>query len=197
MIRSIFLIATLLISSGCASITRGTSEAYVIQSEPPGASASLSSGLRCQTPCSLKVKRRSDFTVLVEKKGYESVTATVTSSIDGAGAAGMAGNVLVGGIIGAGIDAGTGAMHSHKPNPLIVRLIRLESADNPRMSSERLTVQGVDPLDMSAESKSVVIAPENDQDESAIDPLDMSTGGESNAVAPETGQFTPHDTGQE
>lgn len=35
----------------------------------------------------------------------------------------MAGNVLVGGIIGAGIDAGTGAMHSHKPNPLIVTMV--------------------------------------------------------------------------
>ena len=36
----------------------------------------------------------------------------------------MAGNVLVGGLIGAGIDAGTGAMHSHKPNPLVVTLNR-------------------------------------------------------------------------
>ena len=34
----------------------------------------------------------------------------------------MAGNVLLGGVIGAGIDASTGAMHSHKPNPLRVTL---------------------------------------------------------------------------
>ena len=74
----------------------------------------------------MKVKRRSDLTVTIEKDGYEKVSATVTSSIDGTGAAGMAGNLLLGGIIGAGVDAGTGAMHSHKPNPLSVVLVKLE-----------------------------------------------------------------------
>ena len=38
----------------------------------------------------------------------------------------MAGNLFVGGIIGAGIDAGTGAMHSHRPNPLVVELKLLD-----------------------------------------------------------------------
>jgi hypothetical protein len=75
------------------------------------------------TPCSQKVKRRSDFVLTITKPGFETVTATITSSIDGAGAAGMAGNVILGGIIGAGVDAGTGAMHSHKPNPLVVELV--------------------------------------------------------------------------
>ncbi len=36
----------------------------------------------------------------------------------------MAGNVLLGGLIGAGIDAGSGAMYEHKPNPLNVQLER-------------------------------------------------------------------------
>ena len=115
--------ALAVVMAGCASITRGTKEAFVIETTPPGASATLSNGLTCQTPCSVKVKRRGDFTVTLEKAGYETVESTVTSSVDGAGAAGMAGNVLIGGIIGAGIDAGTGAMHSHKPNPLAVTLV--------------------------------------------------------------------------
>lgn len=34
----------------------------------------------------------------------------------------MAGNVLIGGLIGVGIDAGTGAMKDLRPNPLVVRL---------------------------------------------------------------------------
>ena len=75
----------------------------------------------------LKVKRRGDFVVTLEKEGYETVTATVTSSIDGGGGAGMAGNVLLGGVIGAGVDAGTGAMHSHKPNPLVVELTPIDT----------------------------------------------------------------------
>ena len=123
--RFVLVVFILMLASGCASITRGTTEAFAIESEPVGATAKLSTGLVCQTPCSVKVKRRGDFNVVFEKEGYEPVTATVTSSIDGAGSAGMAGNVLLGGIIGAGVDAGTGAMHSHKPNPLSVKLVKL------------------------------------------------------------------------
>lgn len=110
------------LGSGCATMTRGTNEAFVINTDPPGAEAALSTGLQCSTPCSLIVKRRGDFVVTIEKEGYETVRATVTSSVDSGGAAGMAGNVILGGIIGAGVDAGTGAMHSHKPNPLSVNL---------------------------------------------------------------------------
>ena len=117
----------ILLFSGCASITRGTNEAYAIETNPPGAQATLSNGLACSTPCSLKVKRRGDFVVTLEKEGYETVRASITSSVDGAGAAGMAGNVLLGGLIGAGVDAGTGAMHSHKPNPLVVTMQKLET----------------------------------------------------------------------
>lgn len=45
------------------------------------------------------------------------------SEISGAGAAGMAGNVLIGGVIGAGVDAGTGATKDLRPNPLSVQLV--------------------------------------------------------------------------
>ena len=120
--RKFFALAAVVIFSGCASITRGTSESFVIETVPAGANVTLSTGLTCTSPCSLKVKRRGDFVVTIKKDGYETITSTVTSSIDGGGGAAMAGNVLVGGIIGAGIDAGTGAMHSHKPNPLVVTL---------------------------------------------------------------------------
>ena len=116
------LIVLLVLGSGCATITRGSNEAFVIETDPAGAQAQLSNGLQCRTPCSLKVKRRGDFVVTIEKEGYETVRASITSSVDTGGAAGMAGNVLLGGIIGAGVDAGTGAMHSHKPNPLVVKL---------------------------------------------------------------------------
>jgi hypothetical protein len=38
------------------------------------------------------------------------------------GAAGFAGNILAGGLIGMGVDAATGAAQDHKPNPVIVTL---------------------------------------------------------------------------
>ena len=122
---SVALLGTTL-GTGCATITRGSTEAFVIETKPIGAEAKLSNGLYCTTPCSLKVKRRGDFVVTLTKEGYETATAAVTSSVDSGGAAGMAGNVLLGGVIGAGVDAGTGAMHSHKPNPLVVELVPLD-----------------------------------------------------------------------
>lgn len=127
--RPMIGVAVLVMASGCATITRGVNEALVIESDPSGAEASLSNGLRCTTPCSVSVKRRGDIVVTLEKEGYETVSATVTSSIDAVGSAAMAGNLVSGGIVGAGIDAGTGAMHSHKPNPLVVKLERVEEAD--------------------------------------------------------------------
>lgn len=63
------ILLSLAVSSGCASITRGTTEAYAIETIPPGATATMSNGLACETPCSVKVKRRSDFVVTIERDG--------------------------------------------------------------------------------------------------------------------------------
>jgi hypothetical protein len=64
--------------------------------------------------------------VTISREGYETITVNVNSQVVGAGAAGMAGNVLVGGIIGVGVDAISGATKSLKPNPVTVKLVKLE-----------------------------------------------------------------------
>lgn len=69
------------------------------------------------------------------KQGYAKVTTDIVSQIAGAGAAGMAGNVLIGGIIGVGIDAASGATKELKPNPLIVTL----EAEAPVVAGEAVT----------------------------------------------------------
>ena len=165
--RSIGVVLVLALLSGCATITRGTSESFVIETVPPGAAATLTNGMSCTTPCSLKVKRRGDFVVTLEREGYEPVTATVTSSVDGGGAAGMAGNVILGGLIGAGVDAGSGAMHSHKPNPLTVTMVKAgetpaadieNAADSPRATdnavapAEQDSVSDVGPAEAASAS---------------------------------------------
>ncbi len=111
----------------CATITRGTHESYVIQSEPPGATASLSTGVQCVTPCALQLKRKNGFTVDIAKDGYEPVHATITSGISGGGGAAMAGNLVLGGLIGAVVDGTNGSMNDLKPNPLDVKLVPLSS----------------------------------------------------------------------
>jgi hypothetical protein len=47
---------------------------------------------------------------------------SLTKEIPGTGAAGFAGNVLAGGLVGMGVDAVTGAAMDHKPNTVIVTL---------------------------------------------------------------------------
>lgn len=125
--RTLVAVALVLaVTPACTTVTRGTSESYAIESEPAGAEVEVTDArgtMQCTTPCSLKIKRRGQLHVVVSKDGFEVVDTHVASSVDGAGAAGMAGNVILGGLIGAAIDAGSGAMHSHKPNPLRVQLV--------------------------------------------------------------------------
>lgn len=110
---------------GCASVTRGTTENISISSTPAGATAEIT-GLdiptSCVTPCVVQAKRNADITVTVNKEGYEPQVIPLTKEVPPTGAAGFAGNVLLGGVVGMGVDAATGAALDHKPNPVIVTL---------------------------------------------------------------------------
>jgi hypothetical protein len=108
--------------SGCATITRGTTQAWTVETDPVGATVELSSGEKCVTPCTLKKKRKDGFIVSIVKDGYRAVQTEILSSVSGAGAAGMAGNVIVGGLIGIGVDAASGATRDLTPNPLVVKM---------------------------------------------------------------------------
>lgn len=115
--------SAMLFMSGCATITRGTTDALVVNSQPQGAQVQLSNGMSCtSTPCTFKLPRKSDLQVTISKAGCQTMVTNVTHKTAGAGAAGVAGNVLVGGIIGLGVDAATGASQELVPNPLEVTL---------------------------------------------------------------------------
>lgn len=129
---AIGLIAVAIELTGCATITRGTTEVLVINTDPPGAKVEISDGHQCTSPCSVELKRKNDYHVKIAKAGYEPIDTDVKSQIVGAGAAGMAGNVLVGGIIGVGVDAYTGATKGLKPNPLTVSLAPAEGSQAAR-----------------------------------------------------------------
>jgi hypothetical protein len=122
-------VAAIALQSGCASITRGTKDTLVVETDPAGANVRLSTGESGKTPTSFKLPRKKDLDVTIERDGYEPVTVHVSSQISGRGAAGMAGNVLVGGIIGAGVDAYSGATKDLKPNPVVVKLVPIKNSD--------------------------------------------------------------------
>ncbi len=125
MIRLLLVAAIAVPCCGCASVTRGTTENISISSTPSGATAEIT-GLEvptaCVTPCAIQAKRNADITVTFAKEGYEPQVVPLTKEIPGTGAAGFAGNLLLGGVVGMGVDAVTGAALDHKPNPVIVTL---------------------------------------------------------------------------
>jgi len=128
----LFIISGLLITTiGCASITRGSKDTLVVNSDPSGAKVSLSIGLSGKTPCAFKVSRKGGFVVKIEKEGYETIELQVVGQISGGGSAGMAGNIIIGGIIGMGVDAATGATKDLKPNPIDVKLVPIKQGDKP------------------------------------------------------------------
>jgi hypothetical protein len=110
---------------GCASVTRGWEETISIASTPSGANAVVSGAEQptsCVTPCAVKVKRNADLSVSFDMPGYEPQVVPLTKEITATGGVGFAGNLLLGGVIGMGVDAASGAAVDHKPNPVIVTL---------------------------------------------------------------------------
>ncbi|MEL6226438.1 MAG: translation initiation factor 2 [Pseudomonadota bacterium] len=97
---------------GCATVTKGTTQPITISSNPPGADCDLrreGAGLIAQvrTPGTVEVSKSfRDIQIRCNKAGYQETVATLSSQAE----AMTFGNVLVGGLVGFAIDAGTGAM---------------------------------------------------------------------------------------
>jgi len=122
-IQTIAAAAACLSLGACATVTRGSSDAWQISSDPSGARVETTNGHFCDaTPCAIRMKRKSEFVATVTKPGYEPAKVSVTHKTGNSGAAGLAGNVLVGGVIGLGVDAVTGASQDLVPNPAFVKL---------------------------------------------------------------------------
>jgi hypothetical protein len=119
-----------LLASGCATITRGTKDTLVVESEPAGATVKLSNGMSGKTPTSFTLPRKESLVVTIEKEGYETLTVNVNPQVVGAGAAGMAGNIVFGGLVGVVVDPLSGAMKDLKPNPVKAVLVASRKTEN-------------------------------------------------------------------
>lgn len=101
----------LLLSTACATITQGTSQNISVVTEPPGASCELRRngavvGLVNPTPGTLRVgKSTRALDVSCTREGHQPAQQAVQSSISPV----IAGNILVGGVVGLVVDASTSA----------------------------------------------------------------------------------------
>ncbi|MEL7542473.1 MAG: hypothetical protein AAGJ70_01730 [Pseudomonadota bacterium] len=101
---------------GCASITKGTTQAVAVNTIPQGASCVLNRegdgtiGNVALTPGNVSISKSSkNIQVTCEKAGYQPTTAVMNSELEVM----SAGNLIFGGIVGIAIDAGTGAMNKY------------------------------------------------------------------------------------
>ncbi len=109
---AIMLTAALL--SGCASIVKGTSQSIAITTPPTtGALCTLSSSQgnwQLTSPGAVTVeKSQQDIQVRCDKPGWQEGFATIPSNFEGW----TVGNILLGGVIGLGVDAATGAINEY------------------------------------------------------------------------------------
>jgi hypothetical protein len=120
----IFIVAALIALSGCASITTGTSQEIVISTTPEGAKCvlirqSASIGEVASTPGTVKVSKDSHgITVTCTKDGYQSGGQFLAAEFEGS----TLGNILIGGLIGATIDAADGADNRYPDSASITLL---------------------------------------------------------------------------
>jgi hypothetical protein len=126
--KALIVAAAALSLGACATITRGTEEDVQFYSEPAGAEVKTSNGMGCpSTPCTLKIPRKDQFQATFELPGYHPESIYVSTRMSGGGAAGMVGNVVVGGIVGVVVDGSSGATMDHSPNPVVANLKPLRS----------------------------------------------------------------------
>lgn len=118
--------------SGCATVMNGTSQGFAFDSNPQGARVTTTSGAECVTPCKLELKRKNDMHADFAMDGYEPTYVLVQSRLGGA----MAGNLLLGGLIGGAVDASNGASNNLYPEPLAVRLAKLGSGEEATLLAE-------------------------------------------------------------
>jgi hypothetical protein len=119
--------------TGCASIVSGTNQLMSVETisktgKVDGASCKLQNDkgvYYVTTPGTVSVHRAyGDLSVTCEKTGVPSGLATIKSSTKGM----MAGNILFGGFIGAGVDAASGAAYDY---PVLLQIMMSDSVPNP------------------------------------------------------------------
>jgi hypothetical protein len=114
------LLFIIFLTSGCATIVRGTNQSLSITSEPQGAVAKLSNGQSCVTPCQIKLKRNQGITIVFEKEGCDTTYLIVSPRLAPSGALIMDGALYF----------ATGACFDLEPNPAHAILECLEHKDN-------------------------------------------------------------------
>ena len=113
---STFVCFSILLAA-CATITKGTTQVVAVNTPGvTGASCTLTSpaigSLTIVTPDTISLPKASDnIAVRCSKECYQDGAGVISSNLEGM----AAGNIILGGVIGLGVDAVSGAMNKYTP----------------------------------------------------------------------------------
>jgi hypothetical protein len=139
--RGLCILFSLIVLSGCTTVTRGTKEKLIIQSTPTGADVYLSTGEHGVTPTSFEVYRTSQLDVRIQKVGYKPTTVQVKPERSvGATAASLAPALVSLGVT-AIVDNVNGSTLSLKPNPINITLIEASEEEKQKQLTEIATAK--------------------------------------------------------
>jgi hypothetical protein len=116
-----------ILSTGCATLTKGSSQTITVTTDPAGAICTISREGKTvavinPTPGSIPVEKSTkDLSVICDKPGYQPSAGALASTFQ----AMTFGNILFGGLIGVAVDAGSGAMNEY---PTLMTLTLLPDA---------------------------------------------------------------------
>jgi len=137
------LFTLLLISvfgSGCATIIHGTTQNIPVSSVPTGAKVTVDQSTAYTTPTVLDLPRKENHTIQVSLEGYNTEVITLQSVISGA----VMGNLLLGGLIGWGVDAASGAQNRLVPESVHITLQPIKA---PNVQERSTPTQGLETLE--------------------------------------------------
>ena len=141
------------LTTGCATIIKGTTQGVPISSDPSGADILVDGMLVGTTPTDVELKRKRDHLITIEKKNYSPKSIAVVKNVGGA----VWGNIIAGGLIGWGVDAASGAQNNLTPKTIFVRLEPVEEGAQPADSSQNSSVgiRKLNDLDQMRENKQI------------------------------------------
>jgi hypothetical protein len=115
---SILFLVAISLASGCASIVSGTDQKLTFNSEPDGATVTVSGRVLGKTPFTVPVDKGKNQSLVFEKEGYKTFTTQLSTTMN----AWFFGNIVLGGVIGSTTDGVSGAIHEFSPDQYFVTL---------------------------------------------------------------------------
>ena len=158
-VKFFFSLMVIITLAGCATLTTGPTQKVPVTSNPSGATARVDAGVMTgTTPAEFLLERKSEHVIEISKRGYRTAKIMLKRTMCGS----TVGNLLLGGIIGVAVDAGTGSIYKLVPEKVhadlqstgasrvrsedmnrrsITRPVEQRSGTRPRVVQQKSTIQ--------------------------------------------------------